>query len=79
MPQAKFQVLSVGKRNCYSPEMAGETFLQVLQICKGKAPGRKKHKGLASLCKFLAVVSGWDKTQRGQATGVFQWPMEVKF
>lgn len=79
MPQAKFQVLSVGKRDCYSPEMAGETFLHVLQICKGKAPGRKKDEGPASLCVFFAVVSGWDKTQRGQATGVFQCPMEVKF
>lgn len=62
--------------------MAGETFLQVLQICKGKAPGREKDEGqailcLASFCVFFAVFSSgpsWAKLGQdpAQATGVFQ-------
>ena len=69
--------------------MAGETFLQVLQICKGKAPGREKDEGqailcLTSFCVSFYVFSGWAKL--GQA----RWrpstshrsvsvPLEVKF
>lgn len=43
--------------------MAGETLLQVLQICKGKAPGRMEDERqavfyLAGFCVFYAVFSG---------------------
>lgn len=58
------------KKECYNPEMAGETFRQVLQICKGKAPGRKKDEGQASLCLtglcvFFAMFSGWAEDPAG--------------
>lgn len=50
--------------------MAGETFLQVLQICKGKAPGRMKDERqavfcLAGFCVFYAVFSGWAQDPTG--------------
>lgn len=50
--------------------MAGETFLQVLQICKGKAPGRKKDEGQESLCLtgffvFFTMFSGWAQDPAG--------------
>ena len=62
--QAKFQTLSVGKKNCFNPEMAGETYLQVLQVYKGKAPGRKKARNkrayvwLVSVCSPQCSLSG---------------------
>lgn len=53
--------------------MAGETFLQVLQICKGKAPGRMKDERpavfcLAGLRVFYAVFSGWAQDPTGPST-----------
>lgn len=52
--------------------MAGETFLQVLQICKGKAPGGTKDEGqavfcLAGFCVFFAVFSGWARPSGAKA------------
>lgn len=69
------------KRNGYNPEMAGETFLQVLQICKGKPPGRMKDERqavfcLAGFCVFYAVFSGLaqDPTRHKQLVDVIgQW------
>lgn len=47
------------KRNCYSPEVARETYLQVLQICRGKAPVERQtwdtHKLMS--CWFLCILS----------------------
>lgn len=61
--------------------MAGETFLQVLQICKGKPPGRMKDERqavfcLAGFCVFYAVFSGLaqDPTRHKQLVDVIgQW------
>lgn len=84
--EAKYQILSVGKRNCYNPEVARETYLQVLQICKGKAPVESKTRDtqayvlLVSVYSWLCSPTSWIyKIQLSQATRVFQWPVEVKF
>lgn len=50
--------------------MARETFLQVLQICKGKAPGRMKDEQQAVFCLagfwvFYAVFSDWAQDLTG--------------
>lgn len=52
------------KRNCYSPEVARETYLQMLQICKGKAPVERKTGDMENLCLvaffvFFAVLPCW--------------------
>lgn len=72
--------LSVGERNCYSPETAGETFLQVLQICKGEAPGGTEAEGQAVLCLAVSACSlRCSRDGHSRGTGVWQWPSEVKF
>lgn len=76
----RFRFCQWEKRNCCTSEPAGDTFLQVLRICTGRAPGGTEDAGQAGVCPAgrcvcFAVPTCWAQ----DPAGTFPWPLEVRF